>query len=84
MLTSFSEYQSKHLHVMTISTSYVESEVDRAGKTIMPFVGVGLTVMMICSVVTVALSALYMQQFSLYKVCVPSSQNQLLAAFSSH
>ncbi|KAH7726602.1 CRE-PTR-23 protein [Aphelenchoides avenae] len=62
------EYKSKNLHVMTISTSYVESEVDRAGKTIMPYVGVGLTVMMVCSVVTVALSALYMQQFTLYKI----------------
>jgi hypothetical protein len=62
------EYKSEHLHVMTISTSYVESEVDRAGKTLMPFVGVGLFVMIICSVVTVALSALYMQQFSIYKI----------------
>ncbi|KAI1700968.1 patched family domain-containing protein [Ditylenchus destructor] len=62
------EYVGKHLRVMTISTSYVNKEVERAGKLLMPFVGVGFLVMSAFSLLTCTLAALYMKQVSVYRM----------------
>ncbi|KAI1701030.1 patched family domain-containing protein [Ditylenchus destructor] len=62
------EYVGKHLRVMTISTSYVNKEVERAGKLLMPFVGIGFLVMSAFSLLTCTLAALYMKQVSVYRM----------------
>ncbi|CAD5206116.1 unnamed protein product [Bursaphelenchus okinawaensis] len=62
------EYKSKNLHVMTISTTYVESEIVRAGLTMLPFLLIGFTIMCIVSSTTVLLSAVYFQQVSIHKI----------------
>lgn len=53
---------------MTMSTSYLEAEVVRAGLSMLPFLIVGFVIMVTCSTITVLISALYMKQASLYKV----------------
>lgn len=75
----FSNYEPKHVRVMSISTSYVSEEVDRAGRTLMPFVGVGFVVMLICALITCSISAVYMHQFSVYKVCFCSCLKNIKA-----
>ncbi|CAD5208750.1 unnamed protein product [Bursaphelenchus xylophilus] len=63
-------YKSKNLHVMTISTTYVEAEIVRAGLTMLPFLLIGFTIMCIVSSTTVLLSAVYFQQVSIYKIAL--------------
>lgn len=67
-MSSFSEYVSRNLRVMTISTTYVETEVVRAGMSMIPFLVIGFGIMAVCSTLTVLLSATYMQQYSIHKV----------------
>uniref|UniRef100_A0A915EEC6 SSD domain-containing protein n=1 Tax=Ditylenchus dipsaci TaxID=166011 RepID=A0A915EEC6_9BILA len=62
------DHVGKHIRVMTISSTYVSRELDRAAKTLMPFVGLGLLVMICCSVVTCTLAALFTGQFSFYRL----------------
>ncbi|KAH7726785.1 CRE-PTR-12 protein [Aphelenchoides avenae] len=62
------EFVSRNLRVMTISTTYVETEVVRAGMSMIPFLVIGFGIMAVCSTLTVLLSATYMQQVSIHKV----------------
>jgi len=52
---------------MVISTTYLEVEVVRAGLSMLPFLAVGFAIMLVCSSVTVLISAAYMQQVSIHK-----------------
>ncbi|CAD5208391.1 unnamed protein product [Bursaphelenchus xylophilus] len=62
------QFHSDILDVMTISTSYVEAEVDRAGRTLMPYVGLGFIVMSTCAVTSVIVSCLYFGSLISYKI----------------
>lgn len=53
---------------MTLSTTYLEVEVVRAGLLMLPFLVFGFIIMVFCSTLTVLLSAIYMQQASVHKV----------------
>ncbi|KAL3074938.1 hypothetical protein niasHS_014383 [Heterodera schachtii] len=64
------KYIGKHIRVLTISTSYVQVEVDRAGNIIRSYFGFGLAVMILCSLFSNSLSAFFMHQFSIYKLPV--------------
>lgn len=55
---------------MTISTTYVETEIVRAGLTMLPFLVIGFIIMVCISSFTVMLSAAYFQQISHHKVSV--------------
>ncbi|CAI4222495.1 unnamed protein product [Auanema sp. JU1783] len=61
-------FVSDHVRVLTLSTSYVESEVVRAGMSLMPFLIVGFVIMAFISSLSTLLSALYMNQVSIHKV----------------
>uniref|UniRef100_A0A8R1IQ23 SSD domain-containing protein n=1 Tax=Caenorhabditis japonica TaxID=281687 RepID=A0A8R1IQ23_CAEJA len=61
------EFKSPEIRVLTLSTSYVESEVVRAGMSLLPFLIVGFVIMAIVSSVTTFISAFYMQQVSIHK-----------------
>ncbi|KAL3118481.1 hypothetical protein niasHT_008713 [Heterodera trifolii] len=64
------KYIGQHIRVLTISTSYVQVEVDRAGNIIRSYFGFGLAVMILCSLFSNSLSAFFMHQFSIYKLPV--------------
>ncbi|KAF1769132.1 hypothetical protein GCK72_000946 [Caenorhabditis remanei] len=61
------EFKSPEIRVLTLSTSYVEAEVVRAGMSLLPFLVVGFVIMAIVSSVTTFFSALYMNQVSIHK-----------------
>ncbi|PIC49982.1 hypothetical protein B9Z55_001064 [Caenorhabditis nigoni] len=61
------QFTSPEIRVLTLSTSYVEAEVVRAGMSLLPFLVVGFVIMAIVSSVTTFFSALYMQQVSIHK-----------------
>ncbi|CCD68128.1 SSD domain-containing protein [Caenorhabditis elegans] len=61
------EFESPEIRVLTLSTSYVEAEVVRAGMSLLPFLIVGFVIMAIVSSVTTFFSAVYMQQVSIHK-----------------
>lgn len=61
------EFTSPEIRVLTLSTSYVEAEVVRAGMSLLPFLIVGFVIMAVVSSVTTFFSALYMQQVSIHK-----------------
>ncbi|KAH7703468.1 patched family protein [Aphelenchoides avenae] len=65
-----SEFDSDVLRVLTMSTSYIDAEIDRAGRLMVPYAIIGLIVMMTCASISVALSSLYMQQFSWFKIAI--------------
>ncbi|CAD6184084.1 unnamed protein product [Caenorhabditis auriculariae] len=60
-------FTSSKVRVLTLSTTFVESEVVRAGMSLLPFLVVGFVIMAIVSTITTMLSALYMQQVSIHK-----------------
>ncbi|CAI5440430.1 unnamed protein product [Caenorhabditis angaria] len=60
-------FNSSEVRVLTLSTSYVEAEVVRAGMSLLPFLIIGFIIMAIVSSVTCYFSALYMQQVSIHK-----------------
>lgn len=64
------KYTSPDLKIMTISTTYVEAEIVRAGLTMLPFLLIGFIIMAFISSFTVMLSATYFQQVSIHKVCM--------------
>lgn len=53
---------------MSLSTTYLEVEVVRAGLLMLPFLVFGFIIMVLCSTCTVLLSAIYMKQASVHKV----------------
>lgn len=53
---------------MTVSTTYAEVEIVRAGLSMLPFLIFGFLIMAVCSTVTVLFSATYMQQVNIHKV----------------
>lgn len=64
----FREFKSDTVRVLTLSTSYVEAEVVRAGMSMLPFLIVGFGIMALVSAITTTLSALYMGQMSIHKL----------------
>ncbi|KJH42738.1 patched family protein [Dictyocaulus viviparus] len=60
-----SEFYSSTIRVLTLSTSYVEAEVVRAGMSLLPFLFVGFAIMACVSTLTTFASAYFMDQFSL-------------------
>lgn len=62
------KYKSNHLKLYVFSTSYVESEMVRAGISLLPYLTVGFIIMCLCSVISVLSRAIYMQQHSPPKV----------------
>ncbi|KAI6208584.1 SSD domain-containing protein [Aphelenchoides besseyi] len=60
-------YHSSNLKLMTISTTYVETEIVRAGLTMLPFLLIGFIIMACISSFTVMLSAIYFRQVSYHK-----------------
>ncbi|PAV63474.1 hypothetical protein WR25_01428 [Diploscapter pachys] len=69
-ITDFFEknFSSPTIKVLTLSTTYVESEVVRAGMSLLPYLGIGFAIMAVVSTTTTFLSALYMQQVSIHKL----------------
>ncbi|VDL83441.1 unnamed protein product [Nippostrongylus brasiliensis] len=61
------EYNSPTVRVLTLSTSYVEIEVVRAGMSLLPFLVVGFVIMACVSTLTTFLSACFMEQVSIHK-----------------
>ncbi|KIH47834.1 hypothetical protein ANCDUO_22101, partial [Ancylostoma duodenale] len=69
------DFVSSNIRVLTLSTTYVESEnififhrkVVRAGMSLLPFLIVGFAIMACVSSLTTFLSALFMDQVSIHK-----------------
>ncbi|MCP9260367.1 Patched family protein [Dirofilaria immitis] len=64
----FENYESKHLKIYIISTTFVEEEMVRAGISILPYLIAGFIIMCTCSVITVMVRAAYMHQNNIFKV----------------
>uniref|UniRef100_A0A183CA78 SSD domain-containing protein n=1 Tax=Globodera pallida TaxID=36090 RepID=A0A183CA78_GLOPA len=62
------KYESKRLTMYVLSKSVIEDEMIRAGLSIIPYMSIGFAVMVICSVISVLIRALYMHQQSAPKV----------------
>ncbi|XGW23579.1 hypothetical protein V3C99_005645 [Haemonchus contortus] len=61
------EYKSPTIRILTLSTTYVENEVVRAGMSLLPFLGVGFAIMACVSSLTTFMSAAFMGQTSIHK-----------------
>ncbi|CAJ0954841.1 unnamed protein product, partial [Mesorhabditis belari] len=65
-------FQKKHpsnrIKLFVMSQSYIETEMVRGGKIMLPFLVVGFTIMCAVSVVTVSVRAWYMNQTNCYKI----------------
>uniref|UniRef100_A0A1I7ZSP2 SSD domain-containing protein n=1 Tax=Steinernema glaseri TaxID=37863 RepID=A0A1I7ZSP2_9BILA len=61
------EYKSDRIKVLTLSTTFVESEVVRGGMRMLPFLIVGFAIMLMCSSITTFMSAAYFEQISIHK-----------------
>ncbi|KAL3998475.1 Patched family protein [Acanthocheilonema viteae] len=61
-------YMSKYTRVLVVSFEYIDYEMSRAGLSILPYFVVGFGIMFICSAISTTISALYMQQMSIYKI----------------
>lgn len=68
LIIEFRTYESQNLKIMTMSRTYVEKEIVRAGLTMLPFLVIGFVIMLVISSFTVMLSAIYFQQVSYHKV----------------
>ncbi|CAG9536068.1 unnamed protein product [Cercopithifilaria johnstoni] len=64
----FENYQSEHLMIYVISTTYIEKEMIRAGISLLPYLTVGFIIMCTCSVITVVVRAAYMHQNNIFKI----------------
>ncbi|OZC12607.1 hypothetical protein X798_00238 [Onchocerca flexuosa] len=62
------EYKPKHIHVLLTSIVYINYEVSRAGLSVLPYVVLGFGIMLICTTISMMISATYMQQMSTYKI----------------
>ncbi|VDN50128.1 unnamed protein product [Dracunculus medinensis] len=62
------EYKSDLLKIFVLSQTYIETEMVRAGASLLPYLTVGFFIMCTCSVVTVTIRAAYMHQNNFYKV----------------
>ena len=67
-MSTLRNFSSPAIKVLTLSTTYVESEVVRAGMSLLPYLAIGFAIMAVVSTTTTFLSALYMQQVSIHKV----------------
>jgi hypothetical protein len=56
------------LDIYVLNKPYVETEMLRAGVSLMPYLVVGFVIMVFCSCVSVMLRAAHMQQNNVYKV----------------
>ncbi|CAJ0948738.1 unnamed protein product, partial [Mesorhabditis belari] len=61
------EFHSDEVTVLTLSTSYVEAEVVRAGYKMLPIFIIGFGIMLAISSLTTFISAAYMQQLTIHK-----------------
>jgi predicted RND superfamily exporter protein len=64
----FSQFKSDYVDVLSISESYLTSEVVRSGLTLIPFLVIGFVIMATFSIITMSLSALYFNQLGFHKV----------------
>jgi hypothetical protein len=64
----FSEFKSDHVDALVLTPTYLTSEIVRAGLSLLPFLAIGFSVMVVFSTTTTAISALYMRQMNTYKV----------------
>ncbi|VDO20326.1 unnamed protein product [Brugia timori] len=62
------DYKPKHIRVLMVSFHYIDYEISRAGLSILPYLVVGFCIMFICSAISTTVSAIYMQQMSIYKI----------------
>ncbi|CAD5208754.1 unnamed protein product [Bursaphelenchus xylophilus] len=62
------KFSPKHLQLYVLSQTYVENEMIRAGISLLPYLTVGFFIMCACSVISVTIRAVYMQQHSLPKI----------------
>lgn len=62
------EFSSPYINVYILTDSYITEEIVRAGLTLLPFLVVGFTIMMIFSSITFTISAKYLEQMSFTKV----------------
>ncbi|VDM59600.1 unnamed protein product, partial [Angiostrongylus costaricensis] len=62
------EFNSPTIRVLTLSTSYVEAEVVRAGMSLLPFLVVGFVIMACVSSLTTFLCAFFMDQANIHKL----------------
>ncbi|VDN94103.1 unnamed protein product, partial [Brugia pahangi] len=62
------DYKPKHIRVLMVSFDYIDYEISRAGLSILPYLVVGFCIMFICSAISTTISAIYMQQMSIYKI----------------
>ncbi|KAI1727698.1 patched family domain-containing protein [Ditylenchus destructor] len=62
------EFKSEWVDAYVLSESFLTSEVVRAGLTLLPFLVIGFTIMVIFSSITISLAALYIGQMAAHKI----------------
>ncbi|MCP9257843.1 Patched domain-containing protein 3 [Dirofilaria immitis] len=62
------EHKPKHTHVLLTTFVYINYEVSRAGLSVLPYLILGFGIMLICTTISMTISAMYMQQMSTYKI----------------
>ncbi|VDK89164.1 unnamed protein product [Litomosoides sigmodontis] len=65
---SIISYKPKYIRVLVVSFEYIDYEIARAGLSILPCLAIGFGIMFICSAISTTISAIYMQQMSIYKI----------------
>uniref|UniRef100_A0A183CP70 SSD domain-containing protein n=1 Tax=Globodera pallida TaxID=36090 RepID=A0A183CP70_GLOPA len=63
-------YASKKLRVLVMTSSNVQEEINRTGDILRSFIGMGVAVMIVCSMLTTSMSSSFMRQFSIYRLPV--------------
>ncbi|CAG9538028.1 unnamed protein product [Cercopithifilaria johnstoni] len=61
-------YKPKYIRVLAASFEYIHYEMSRASLSVLPYLTVGFGVMFICLAILTTISAIYMQQMSIYKI----------------
>uniref|UniRef100_A0AAF5PZS6 SSD domain-containing protein n=3 Tax=Wuchereria bancrofti TaxID=6293 RepID=A0AAF5PZS6_WUCBA len=62
------DHKPKHIRVLMVSFDYIDYEISRAGLSILPYLVLGFGITFICSAISTTISAIYMQQMSIYKI----------------
>ncbi|KAI1720088.1 patched family domain-containing protein [Ditylenchus destructor] len=62
------EFKSEWVDAYVLSESFLTSEVVRAGLTLLPFLVIGFTIMVVFSSITISLAALYIGQMAAHKI----------------
>ncbi|KAL3068788.1 hypothetical protein niasHS_017354 [Heterodera schachtii] len=64
------QYKSKHIRVLVMTSSKVQDEINRTGDILRSYIGMGVGVMVLCSMLTTSMSSFFMRQFSIYRLPV--------------